>query len=84
MEPTVPQTTQFIAKAIGCSPQTDGRTLLWKTTPAKRTEHGEVGLVPTQSLRPLLTRVHATGKYSVCYQRSKASTSPSVYSADLH
>ena len=42
-----PQTPQAIAKAIGCSPQTDGKALLLKTTPVQLTEPGEVNLVPT-------------------------------------
>jgi hypothetical protein len=42
---TNPQTTQSIAKATGCSPQTDCKALLLKTT--QLTEHGEVELVAT-------------------------------------
>ena len=39
-----PQTTRaIITKAIGCSPQTAGKTLLLKT-PTQLIEHGEVKL----------------------------------------
>ena len=37
---------QAIDKAIGCSPQIDGKVLLLKTPPAQLIEHGEVKLVP--------------------------------------
>lgn len=40
-----PQTSQFKAKAIGCS-QSDGKTLLLKTMLTYAIEHGEVELVP--------------------------------------
>lgn len=39
------QITQAFAKAIFCSPQTDGKALLVKTAPKCHIEHGEVKLV---------------------------------------
>lgn len=45
-----PQTTQPVAKAIACSPQTAGKTLLLETTPTQLTELGEVELVFAWSL----------------------------------
>ena len=44
-----PQTTQVIAKAIGCSPQTEYKYLLLNTAHILLNEH-EVELVPTKSL----------------------------------
>lgn len=53
------QTTQAMAKAVGCSPQTDGKkTPLLKTT-------------LTQLIEPLLTSVHSTGRFSVHDRRTK-------------
>ena len=40
-----PQTTQAIIKTIGCSSQTEGKSLLLKTTPTHLTEH-ELNLLP--------------------------------------
>lgn len=41
-----PQTSLSIAKATGCSPQTNGKALLLKTMPTYLIEYGEVELVP--------------------------------------
>lgn len=40
------QITQDIAKALGCSPQTDAKALLLKTTPTQLIKHGELELIP--------------------------------------
>ena len=45
--PWKPQTTKAISKVIVCSPQTDGKALLLKTTLTYFTEHREIKLVPT-------------------------------------
>ena len=45
-----PQTTKAVAKTIGCSPQTDSKASLLKTTLIELIEHGEVKLMPTQNL----------------------------------
>lgn len=47
-----PKPTQAVAKTIGRYLQTDSKSLLLKTTPAQLTEHGNVKLVPTESLHP--------------------------------
>lgn len=40
------QTTQAVSKTIGCSPPTDSKVPLLKTTPTQLIEHGETELVP--------------------------------------
>lgn len=50
--PKLPQTSQAIAKASGCSLQPHGKTVLIKTTQAYATEHGKVELVPNSKLLP--------------------------------
>lgn len=47
-----PQTTQAIVKAPGCSPQTESKVLLLRTTPIQLTKHREVRLQPTERLHP--------------------------------
>lgn len=47
-----PQTTLAIAKAVGCSPQTNSEGLLLKIRPTDLTENGEVELVPNWNLHP--------------------------------
>lgn len=58
------QTTQALAKTIGCSPQTDSETPLLKTTSSQLIEHGEDRPVPTYSFHPVCTRRH-----SACHWR---------------
>jgi dihydrodipicolinate synthase/N-acetylneuraminate lyase len=41
------ETTQTIAKIIGCPPQTECRAPLVKATPTQLTEHAKVEVVPT-------------------------------------
>jgi hypothetical protein len=41
-----PQTSLAISKAIGCSTETYGKTLLLKATLSYLTEYGEIELVP--------------------------------------
>lgn len=41
------QITQAIVKTISCSPQSDGKDLLLKTTPVQPLEQREVKLLPT-------------------------------------
>ena len=48
-----PQTTQVDAITISCSPQTDSKDPLLKTSPVQLTEHGEGELMPTYSLHPM-------------------------------
>ena len=50
---TCPQTSLAIAKAIGYSPQPDGRALLLKTLITSNIECGEIELVPTRSFSPI-------------------------------
>lgn len=58
-----PQTTQAVGKTLGCSPQTDSKSPLLKTTPTQLIEHGELGLASTliESL-PLQDSVFGTGR----------------------
>lgn len=63
-----PQTTQTIVKATSCSPQTDDKDLLLKTTTTQLIEGGEVELVSTYiELQPILTSVYGTGRCSECF-----------------
>lgn len=60
-----PQMIQAIDKTMGCSPQTDVKALLLKTTATQLIEQGEAKLTPTYSLHCLAFRVlegtpHAT------------------------
>lgn len=41
------QTTQAVAKAVGCSLKTGGEAPLLKKTSTQLTEHGGIKLVPT-------------------------------------
>lgn len=50
--PLGPQTTQAVAKSMDCSPQTDSKAPLPKTSPTQLIEHRQVKLVPTWSLYP--------------------------------
>lgn len=45
-----PQSTEVVVKTISCSPKTDSRSPLPKTTVIQLTEHGEGELVPTYKL----------------------------------
>lgn len=74
-----PQTTQSVGKTIGCSPQTDSKAPLLKTTAIQSIQHGEVYLVPTLSLQPYL---FAIGRYSAYYQK-KHKYQPSRKLSDL-
>lgn len=56
---------------------TVGKAPLLKTTPTQLTEHGEVELVPTQSLHPIV-QVFVTGRYSEHYQRRNVNTKPAT------
>lgn len=49
-----PHTTPAIVKTIGCSPKTDNKAPLLKTTPTQLIKHGEVRKVPTMSIAPTL------------------------------
>lgn len=45
--PQTPPSHQAVAKAVGCSPQTNNKALFLKTTPTWLSEHGQTELVPT-------------------------------------
>lgn len=52
--PGNPQATQAVARTVSCPPQADGKAPLLKAPPTQFTEHGEVGLEPTQNLHPYM------------------------------
>lgn len=58
------QTTHAVVRTIGCSPQTYDKAPLLKITHTQLTEHGEVELVPTQSL-------HSMCQYLMCLLKDK-------------
>jgi hypothetical protein len=43
---------QTVAKAIACSPQTDGKAILLKAIPTQLIEHGNVKPMPLLSFHP--------------------------------
>lgn len=49
----------------------DGKALLLKTTLVQLIEHGQVELLPTQSLHPYKTSFPGTGGYSVTTERER-------------
>ena len=57
----ISQTIQAIAKATSCSPQTDGKALLQKTTVPYVTKHGEMNLLPSEA-SSLWTIIHCGWK----------------------
>lgn len=67
-----PQTTQATAKAISCSPQSDGKALELKITP-NGTQRG--GACTYREPSPLLTSIHSTrSTLSACQQKRKGNT----------
>jgi hypothetical protein len=60
---------------------------LLNTIPSQLIEHGEIELVPTQSLLLLHESVFGTGRYSAHYQNrnvnTKPATNPVIYNGDL-
>lgn len=60
-----PTTTQAVGNAVGCSPQTEDKALLWMTTSTQLVGRGETELVPAQ-FSLLHSSVFRTGRCSVC------------------
>lgn len=65
---------------ISSSPQTDHKAPLPKTTPTQPTGHGEVKLVPTESLHPYCSSIFCTARFSALYPKEKCSQLLRVWS----
>ena len=70
------QTTQTVAKTIGC-PQTDSKGPLLTTPPSQLIKHGEFELMPTQDLC-LYVLASSTRRYSASYQKRNINTKPTT------
>lgn len=82
-----PQTTQAVVKDIGCSPQTDKKPSLLKGISTQLNEHGEVKLLPRQSLHiyTLVSLVQECTLYTTKRERNTIPvTKPLLYNHVLH
>lgn len=62
------------------------KALVSEITPTQLIEYGDVELLPTYSLKSLLTGVRDTGKYATSYKRRKRNnpaTNTMIYNGDL-